>query len=245
MMIIEHITENSLNRFPLFFPQATDFLFQVFAAAVVSWGDHLMPLLLGIRAQWFPWQPGSKPRALPHILYGQESLIDHALPQCLLGVSHSLALLLDKEPWSGQTQKVCVSASVDKTQVHIRSLEFRALPGGWRGTQARGWSDGLIRIISVSGQCLTRQWQDVTFLFASVCVPVHRLASQHHRMSWPESVDWNHQHSQRWEKQTLTAQTQTVHTLGDLICNGQQGLKGLEKWCDYFVKGEVLNATRV
>uniref|UniRef100_A0A3B3ZXC9 Uncharacterized protein n=1 Tax=Periophthalmus magnuspinnatus TaxID=409849 RepID=A0A3B3ZXC9_9GOBI len=34
---------------------ATDFLLQVFSAAVVSWGDHSMPLLLGIRAQWFPW----------------------------------------------------------------------------------------------------------------------------------------------------------------------------------------------
>lgn len=84
---------------------ATDFLFQVFAAAVVSWGDHLMPLLLGIRAQWFPWQSGSKPQILQHSLYGSESLIDHALPQCLLGLSHSLALLLDKDPWCSQSHK--------------------------------------------------------------------------------------------------------------------------------------------
>ncbi|XP_071334354.1 focadhesin [Trachinotus anak] len=84
---------------------ATDFLFQVFAAAVVSWGDHFMPLLYGIRAQWFPWQPGSKPQALQHSLYGEESLADQALLQCLLGMPHSLALLLDKEPWSSQTQK--------------------------------------------------------------------------------------------------------------------------------------------
>lgn len=86
--------------------QATDFLFHVFAAAVVSWGDHSMPLLLGIRAQWFPWQPGSKPPALQHSLYGQESLTEHALPPCLLGMSHSLTLLLDKEPWSCQSHKV-------------------------------------------------------------------------------------------------------------------------------------------
>ncbi|XP_045921800.1 focadhesin [Micropterus dolomieu] len=84
---------------------ATDFLFQVFAAAVVSWGDHFMPLLLGIRAQWFPWQPGSKPQILQHSLYGEESFTVHALPQCLLGMSHSLTLLLDKEPWSSQTHK--------------------------------------------------------------------------------------------------------------------------------------------
>ncbi|KAM9335629.1 focadhesin [Symphorus nematophorus] len=84
---------------------ATDFLFQVFAAAVVSWGDHFMPLLLGIRAQWFPWQPGTKPQTLRHGLYGEESSTDRALPQCLLGMPRSLALLLDKEPWSGQMHK--------------------------------------------------------------------------------------------------------------------------------------------
>uniref|UniRef100_A0A8C9XNB1 Focadhesin n=1 Tax=Sander lucioperca TaxID=283035 RepID=A0A8C9XNB1_SANLU len=87
------------------FLQATDFLFQVFAAAVVSWGDHFMPRLLGIRAQWFPWQPDSKPQTLHHSLYGEESLTDHALPQCMLGMSHSLAQLLDKEPWSSQAHK--------------------------------------------------------------------------------------------------------------------------------------------
>ncbi|XP_043953730.1 focadhesin isoform X1 [Gambusia affinis] len=85
--------------------KATDFLFQLFAAAVISWGDHFMPLLFGIRAQWFPWQPDSKPPVLEHGLYGSLSLSELALPQCMLGVSHSLPLLLGKEPWSSQTHK--------------------------------------------------------------------------------------------------------------------------------------------
>uniref|UniRef100_A0A673ASU0 Focadhesin n=1 Tax=Sphaeramia orbicularis TaxID=375764 RepID=A0A673ASU0_9TELE len=88
---------------------ATDFLFQVFAAAVISWGEHFMPLLFGIRAQWFPWQLDSKPPAVQHALYGEELLTEHALPQCLLGLSHSLSLLLEKEPWSSQSHKVSVS----------------------------------------------------------------------------------------------------------------------------------------
>lgn len=67
-----------------------------------------MPLLLGIRAQWSPWQPDSKPEAIQHSLYGEESLTEHTLPQCLLGMSNSLALLLNKEPWSSQTHKVSV-----------------------------------------------------------------------------------------------------------------------------------------
>lgn len=98
----------SRTQIPFISLQATDFLFQVFAAAVVSWGDHFMPLLLGIRSQWFPWQPGSKPQTLQHALYGEESFTDRALPQCLLGMSHSLTLLLDKEPWGSQTHKVSV-----------------------------------------------------------------------------------------------------------------------------------------
>ncbi|XP_074555425.1 focadhesin [Halichoeres trimaculatus] len=84
---------------------ATDFLFQVFAAAVVSWADHYMPLLLGIRDRWFTWQQGTKPLTLRHSLYGGESFTESALPQCMLGVSHSLPALLDKEPWSSQTHK--------------------------------------------------------------------------------------------------------------------------------------------
>lgn len=84
---------------------ATDFLFQVFAAAVVSWGDHFMPFLLGIRAQWFPWQLDSKPHTLQHSLYGEDSSTERTLPQCLLGMPHSLALLLDKEPWRSQIDK--------------------------------------------------------------------------------------------------------------------------------------------
>ncbi|CAI5682283.1 unnamed protein product [Oreochromis niloticus] len=84
---------------------ATDFLFQLFAAAVVSWSDHIMPLLFGIRVQWFPWQPDPKPCALTHGLYGEESLVEGALSQCLLAMSHSLPRLLDKEPWSSQTPK--------------------------------------------------------------------------------------------------------------------------------------------
>lgn len=89
--------------------QATDFLFQVFAAAVVSWGDHYMPVLLGIRTQWFPWQTDSRPTSLQHSLYGEE----HAFKQCLLAVSHSLPLLLDKEPWSSQKHKVTATLSFD------------------------------------------------------------------------------------------------------------------------------------
>uniref|UniRef100_A0A3Q2C776 Focadhesin n=1 Tax=Cyprinodon variegatus TaxID=28743 RepID=A0A3Q2C776_CYPVA len=84
---------------------ATDFLFQLFAAAVVSWGDRFMPVLYGLRSQWFPWQPESKPPLLTHSLYGADPLSDLALPQCLLGVHHSLPLLLDKEPWSSQRHK--------------------------------------------------------------------------------------------------------------------------------------------
>uniref|UniRef100_A0A3Q2XY33 Focadhesin n=1 Tax=Hippocampus comes TaxID=109280 RepID=A0A3Q2XY33_HIPCM len=84
---------------------STDFLFQVFAAAVVSWGDLSVPLLLGVRWRWFPWSTASKPAALTHALYGAESLTEGALPRCLLGLPRSLPPLLHKEPWNRHAHK--------------------------------------------------------------------------------------------------------------------------------------------
>lgn len=94
---------DSITHHPV---QATDFLLQVFAAAVISWGDHTMPLLLGIRTQWFPWQQGSEPPGLPHALYGDAVLAEQSVSLCLLGLPHSLRQLLAKEPWREQSQKV-------------------------------------------------------------------------------------------------------------------------------------------
>lgn len=101
--------------------QATHFLFHVFAAAVVSWGDHVVPLLLGVRATWLPWQPESKPQILEHSLYGEESHVGNALPHCLLGMPLSLAQLLSKEPWSSQRHKVRVC--VQKNTFNPRKKE--------------------------------------------------------------------------------------------------------------------------
>uniref|UniRef100_A0A3P9HUQ4 Focadhesin n=1 Tax=Oryzias latipes TaxID=8090 RepID=A0A3P9HUQ4_ORYLA len=132
---------------------ATDFLFQLFAAAVVCWADHRMPLLLGIRTQWFPWQPEPTPPLLTHSLYGVDVQADHALQQCLLGVCYSLPVLLDKEPWSSQTPKFIdwllsiadgpdhrLSAATVRTAKALLALksstEFRR-KAVW--TQAYGW----------------------------------------------------------------------------------------------------------
>ncbi|KAJ8397874.1 hypothetical protein AAFF_G00435630 [Aldrovandia affinis] len=85
--------------------QATDFLLRLFAAAVLSWADHSMPLLLGVRAQWFPWKQDSEPSDSPPGLYGDRSSSDGPVSQCMLGLPFSVRLLLAKEPWKGQTQK--------------------------------------------------------------------------------------------------------------------------------------------
>ncbi|KAM6949459.1 focadhesin-like [Aplochiton taeniatus] len=85
--------------------EITDFLFHVFAYAVVSWGDDSMPLLLGIRAQWFQWHQSVKIAFSSPPLNIQKSFADNTLPLCLLGMPHSLRQLLAKEPWKGQSQK--------------------------------------------------------------------------------------------------------------------------------------------
>lgn len=72
-----------------------------------------MPLLLGVRAKWLLWQPGSKPEILKHSLYGDKSHVEDVLSQCLLGMPLSLAQLLGKEPWSSYTHKVGVFTRLD------------------------------------------------------------------------------------------------------------------------------------
>lgn len=65
-----------------------------------------MPLLIGIRAQWFPWQKSSKDIDLPHDLYVNTASTEESVKQCVLAMPYSLKHLLAKEPWKVQSQKV-------------------------------------------------------------------------------------------------------------------------------------------
>uniref|UniRef100_A0AAR2K2A9 DUF3730 domain-containing protein n=1 Tax=Pygocentrus nattereri TaxID=42514 RepID=A0AAR2K2A9_PYGNA len=86
--------------------QGTDFLLDVFASALVSWADHSMPLLIGVRAQWFPWKQSTfQYPDLPHGLYVNTVSTDESLKQCVLAMPYSLKHLLAKEPWKSQSQK--------------------------------------------------------------------------------------------------------------------------------------------
>ncbi|KAG7271429.1 hypothetical protein CRUP_013679, partial [Coryphaenoides rupestris] len=84
--------------------EATDFLLRVFAGAVVSWGDRATPLLLGVRPTWsLPRLPGPGDAPCGD---GRRLAEGWALVPCLDGLAHSLERLLDREPWSGQAQKL-------------------------------------------------------------------------------------------------------------------------------------------
>uniref|UniRef100_A0A8C1DI18 Focadhesin n=1 Tax=Cyprinus carpio carpio TaxID=630221 RepID=A0A8C1DI18_CYPCA len=85
--------------------EGTDFLLGVFAAAVVSWADHCVPLLIGIRAQWFPWQQSSLTTELSHELYVNPAITELSVTSCLLAIPCSMKKLLAKEPWKSQSQK--------------------------------------------------------------------------------------------------------------------------------------------
>uniref|UniRef100_A0AAR2ITI3 DUF3730 domain-containing protein n=1 Tax=Pygocentrus nattereri TaxID=42514 RepID=A0AAR2ITI3_PYGNA len=86
--------------------KGTDFLLDVFASALVSWADHSMPLLIGVRAQWFPWKQSTfQYPDLPHGLYVNTVSTDESLKQCVLAMPYSLKHLLAKEPWKSQSQK--------------------------------------------------------------------------------------------------------------------------------------------
>lgn len=65
-----------------------------------------MPVLIGIRGQWFPWQKSSKHPDLPHDLYVNAASTEESVQQCVLAMPYSLKHLLAKEPWKAQSQKV-------------------------------------------------------------------------------------------------------------------------------------------
>uniref|UniRef100_A0A671LWT3 Focadhesin-like n=1 Tax=Sinocyclocheilus anshuiensis TaxID=1608454 RepID=A0A671LWT3_9TELE len=85
--------------------EGTDFLLSVFAAVVVSWADHCAPLLIGIRAQWFPWQQSSLTTELSHDLCVNPAITELSITSCLLAIPCSMKQLLAKEPWKSQSQK--------------------------------------------------------------------------------------------------------------------------------------------
>uniref|UniRef100_A0A8C1KQP6 Focadhesin n=1 Tax=Cyprinus carpio TaxID=7962 RepID=A0A8C1KQP6_CYPCA len=116
--------------------QGTDFLLGVFAAAVVSWADHCVPLLIGIRAQWFPWQQSSLTTELSHELYVNPAITELSVTSCLLAIPCSMKKLLAKEPWKSQSQKAWQLLSLVSQFKNVSSSEFKK-KGVW--TRAYGW----------------------------------------------------------------------------------------------------------
>lgn len=88
------------------FVKATDFVLQIFAAAVAAWCDHTTPLMLGVTANWQPWIERKHFTDKMQSPIGASSLDSLAVHQCLQILPQSILLLLAKEPWKDQTQKV-------------------------------------------------------------------------------------------------------------------------------------------
>lgn len=78
----------------------------IFAAAVVAWADHAAPLLLGLSASWLSWHQEKGPAGPASSLLGRSPLHRVTLQEALTLLPSSMPLLLQKEPWKEQTQKV-------------------------------------------------------------------------------------------------------------------------------------------
>ncbi|KAG9464954.1 hypothetical protein GDO78_019147 [Eleutherodactylus coqui] len=82
--------------------KAVDFLLRVFAAAVVAWGDHATPLLLGIHGSWLSGNPESPFSPFSLGKHPMDMLI---VNECFTALPASLQSLLAKEPWKEHAQK--------------------------------------------------------------------------------------------------------------------------------------------
>ncbi|KAJ1218515.1 hypothetical protein NDU88_006093 [Pleurodeles waltl] len=85
--------------------EAVNFLLWIFAAAVVSWADHAMPLLLGISAKWLPRKQEDVLSGASEHTLGSTPLAFLAVQGTLSVLPKSLHMLLAKEPWKEQIQK--------------------------------------------------------------------------------------------------------------------------------------------
>lgn len=78
----------------------------IFAAAAVAWADHEAPLLLGLSASWLPWHQENGPGGPAATLLGRSPMHRVTVQEVLTQLPRSMLLLLQKEPWKEQTQKV-------------------------------------------------------------------------------------------------------------------------------------------
>uniref|UniRef100_A0A8C5Z265 Focadhesin n=1 Tax=Marmota marmota marmota TaxID=9994 RepID=A0A8C5Z265_MARMA len=85
--------------------EALDFLLLIFAVAVVAWGDHEAPLLLGLSASWLPWHQENGLAGAESNFLGRSPMHRVSLQEALTILPSSMLLLLQKEPWKEQTQK--------------------------------------------------------------------------------------------------------------------------------------------
>ncbi|XP_074137958.1 focadhesin isoform X2 [Sminthopsis crassicaudata] len=85
--------------------EAINFLLLLFAASVVTWGDHDAPLLLGLSARWLSWHQERNMTGFSTSYLGQSPMNRVTLQETLTLLPSSMPLLLSKEPWKEQTQK--------------------------------------------------------------------------------------------------------------------------------------------
>ncbi|XP_058021695.1 focadhesin isoform X2 [Ahaetulla prasina] len=84
--------------------EAVSFLLWIFAACVVAWADHALPMLLGVSADWSAWQRETIDRVFARGL-GKRPVDTLAVKEILILLPGSLQILLTKEPWKEQTPK--------------------------------------------------------------------------------------------------------------------------------------------
>ncbi|NXN16378.1 FOCAD protein, partial [Indicator maculatus] len=86
--------------------ECIDFLLWLFAASVVAWADHNGPLLLGLRANWSLGKHQTILLELSEEHIGKHPIDKFAVQETLTLLPNSISLLLAKDPWKEQTQKV-------------------------------------------------------------------------------------------------------------------------------------------
>lgn len=109
----------------------------IFAAAVMAWADHEAPLLLGLSASWLPWHRENGASGPTTALLGRSPMHRVTMQEVLTSLPSSMLLLLQKEPWKEQTQKVRGGSCLLSRAGRLLSPALTAV--GWKWELNKAW----------------------------------------------------------------------------------------------------------
>lgn len=123
----------------------------------MAWADHEAPLLLGLSASWLPWHRENGSGGPAAALLGKSPMHRVTVQEVLTLLPSSMLLLLQKEPWKEQTQKVRGGSHLFSRAGNLLSPAVAAV--GWKWELNEDWLTPKAFILSPEHRSYAMSWR--------------------------------------------------------------------------------------